>query len=124
MNLLNKRSDSDSDDVLKGRFVRRALATTANDIDKQVRQKVSGFRSTFWNQRTFTVTDNVMYYEHMKQNRFLDMRTRERKDGSKRKKKNRIVHNRIVFGNYNRLVRELAYGFTEAVKNEIRQLND
>ena len=124
MNLLNKRSDSDSDDVLKGRFVRRALATTANDIDKQVRQKVSGFRSTFWNQRTFTVTDNVMDYEHMKQNRFLDMRTRERKDGSKGKKKNRIVHNRIVFGNYNRLIRELAYGFTEAVKNEIRQLND
>ena len=124
MNLLANRKASNDDEALKGKFVRRALTETSRSIAKEVQQQTSGFRSGGWNARTFTVSDNVLDYKLPKQLRFLDMRTRQRQDGSKTRKKSYIVHNRIIFGKYSQLIRELSYGFTEAIKNELRQLND
>jgi hypothetical protein len=98
------------------------LQETANDIDREQRKKMAGFASSFWNERTFSVTDNEMQLEHLKVHRFVDMRTRTLKDGSKINKKSYPIHNRIVMGNYSQLTKELAYGFTEEIKNSLRKI--
>lgn len=122
-NLLAQRQNN-SDDILKGRFVRMQLQKTANDIQEAQEKKMVGFNSAFWNDRAFSVTDNELNYEHLKVHRFVDMRTRAKKDGSKVKKKSYAIHNRIVMGNYNNLVRELSFGFTDEVKAQLHKLED
>ena len=124
MNLLANRQKTADDDALKGKFIRRALTETSRSIAKAVDQKTAGFKSGFWNARTITVTDSAIEYSLPKQLRYLDMRTRQRQDGNKTRKKSQVVHNRIIFGNYSQLIRELSFGYTEAIKNEIRNLNE
>ena len=123
MNLLANRSQN-SDDILKGRFIRQQLQQTAKEIEQASSGKMAGFSSSFWNDRSFSVTDNEMNYEHLKVHRWIDMRTRANKDGSKTKKKSYPIHNRIVMGQYNQLTKELAYGFTQEVKNQLFKLED
>jgi hypothetical protein len=122
-NLLNQRTNN-NDDIIKGRFVRKKLAETANEIREGSNKRMNGFRSGFWNNRSFSVTDNELQYEHLKVHRFIDMRTRTLKSGEKRKKKFYPIHNRVVMGQYSQLVRELSFGFTEEVKNQLRSMGD
>lgn len=119
MDLLSSRSE---DDVLKGRFVRKVLSEAAKDIDQAQRQLMSerGFESADWNDRQFVVSDTSLEYTHLKKHRFVDMRTRE-KDGAKRPKKSHPVHNRIIFGHYNNIIRELTVGFTQEVRDQIKK---
>jgi hypothetical protein len=123
MNVLAQRQNR-SDEVLKGKFVHRALTDTSKEIDKLQRQKMSDFRSSFWNNRTFSVADGRLTYKHDKRHRFVDMKNRTRKDGSKTRKKNQTIHNKIIWGQYNYLTRELAYGYTDAIKAELQSLAD
>lgn len=120
-NLLAQRQNN-SDDILKGKFVRMQLQKTAQEIEQAQDKKMGGFNSAFWRDRTFSVTDNEMNFEHLKVHRFVDMRTRTKKDGSKTKKKSYAIHNRIVMGQYNNLVRELAFGFTDEIKAQMHSL--
>lgn len=123
MSILKERADK-MEEILQGRFIRRALQDTARSIDKIQSKNMSGFKQDFWNNRSFTVNDGIMIHKHDKRQRFLDMRRRTNKDGSKNPKKSRVVHNKIIYGTYNYLVRELANGFTEAVKQELRTIDD
>lgn len=123
MDLLASRQNN-SEDILKGRFIRMKLSETAKDTQEASQKKMSGFRSEFWKERSFSVTDNEMQYEHLKVHRFIDMRTRANKDGSKHTKKSYGIHNRIIMGQYSQLTKELAFGFTDAVKEELRKLQD
>jgi hypothetical protein len=43
---------------------------------------------------------------------------------AKHKKKSHPIYNKIVWGHYNNIVRELAYGYTDAVKAEMRSLEE
>jgi hypothetical protein len=122
-NLLQQRTN-DGDDIIKNRFIRKKLQETANDIKDASQKKMSSFNSAFWRNRSFSVTDNEMQYEHLKVHRFIDMRTRKNADGTKQKKKFYPIHNRIVMGQYSQLVRELSVGFTEEVKNQFRAMTD
>ena len=122
-NLLQQRTNN-GDEILKGRFVRKKLQETANQIRQNSDKRMGGFRSSFWKNRSFSVTDNEMDYEHLKVHRWIDMRTRKTKDGANRKKKFYPIHNRVVMGQYNQLVRELSVGFTEEVKNQLRNIVD
>jgi hypothetical protein len=118
---LSTRTKSENT-ILEAQFIRMKLQETANDIDREQRKGMSGFASSFWNDRAFSVTDNEMQLEHLKVHRFVDMRTRTLKDGSKIKKKSHPIHNRIIMGNYSQLTKELAYGFTEEIKNSLRKI--
>ncbi len=122
-NLLKQRTNND-DDILKGRFVRKMLQETANEIQQASSKKMGSFKSSFWANRSFSVTDNEMHYDHLKVHRFIDMRTRTASDGTKQKKKFYPIHNRIVMGQYSQLVRELSFGFTEEIKNQLRTIID
>ena len=123
MGLLQKRSER-TDEILQGKFIRNKLKETGDDIQRIQRKVTSGFKSEFWNTATFTVADTTLVHQHNKRQRFLDMRTRADKNGNKKKKKSRIIHNKVIYGQYNYLIRELVFGYTEAVKEEVRNLQD
>lgn len=122
MNLIETRK-ANHEEIIKGRFIRKVLAEASQDINKAVREKTAGFRSQFWGNRTFTVTDTQLDYSHLRQHRFVDMRSRNTKDG-KVKKKSHPIHNRIIMGHYNNIVREMKFGFTDAVKQQLKSLED
>lgn len=123
MNVLQNRSNR-TEEILQGKFIRRALDETASEIKKLQDNKMSNFKSSFWNDRTFSVSGNTLTHKHDKRQRFVDIRTRTNSNGSKSPKKNYRVHNKIIWGQYNNLTRELAYGYTEAVKQDLLSLSD
>jgi hypothetical protein len=122
MGLLQDRTNPD--DILKGRFIRKVLQSTGADINKAQNAYFAsrGFNmSNGWNDRTFSVTDNALDYSHLKKHRFVDMKNRE-VNGKKRPKKSHKIHNKIFWGNYNNVIRELSFGFSEEIKEELRKL--
>jgi len=123
MNVLQERQKR-AEEILQGKFITRKLEETSKEIDKLQTQGMSDFRSSFWNNRSFSVSNGKLTYKHDKRHRFVDMKTRMKKDGSKNRKKSRSIHNKIIWGQYNYLTRELAYGYTDAVKAEIQSLGD
>ena len=123
MNVLQERQKR-AEEILQGKFIQRKLEETSKEIDRLQTQEMSDFRSSFWNNRSFSVSNGKLTYKHDKRHRFVDMKTRMRKDGSKNRKKSRSIHNKIIWGQYNYLTRELAYGYTDAVKAEIQSLGD
>lgn len=116
---------STSDEILKGRFAKRVFTETAADIDKAQSKlmRSRNFKSPQWNDRTFTTSSSALVVQHLGRHRFVDMRTRNTKTGKKRKKSH-TIHNRIMFGHYNNIVRELKYGYTDAVVEEMKTLED
>lgn len=120
-NLFENRSNSENT-ILEKKFIRKKLGETAKEIERVQDTRMSSFNSNFWNNRRFTVTDDQLDFEHLKVHRFVDMRRRQLKDGTKINKKSYPIHNRVVMGQYSQLTRELAYGFTEEVKNQLRQM--
>jgi len=53
--------------------------------------------------------------------RFIDMKRRRTRDGVI-KKKNYPIHNRILWGHANNVVRRITFGFTEDVKAKMRNI--
>ena len=115
-----------SQQILERRFIRRVLQDSSKDIDKAQRSYMSGrgFENNDWySGRSFQVTENELGYTHLKKHRFVDMKTRTSKKG-KNRKKSHPVHNKIIWGHYNNVIKELHFGFTNAVKEELRNLQD
>lgn len=123
MNRIQSRENF-SEQILEKRFTARVLRDTAKDIDEAQRKVMSsrGFESNDWfSDRSFTTTESQLDYSHLKKHRFVDMKFRNSKEGRKRKK-NHPVHNRIIWGHYNSMIKQLHFGFTNAVKEELRNL--
>jgi hypothetical protein len=113
-------------EVLEHRFIERVLRDTAKDIDKaQIQYMQSrGFASNDWFAgRNFAVANDNLQIQVLKKHRFVDMKTRTSKKGTKRKKAH-PVYNRIIYGHYNNIIRELSFGFTDAIKEQLKTLND
>jgi len=123
MDLLKQRENR-AEEILQGKFIRKVLEETSSDIQRLQNKVMSSFSSDFWNTRQFKVSDGQLVHTHDKRQRFVDMRSRIDKKGNKHKKKSYVVHNRIIWGQYNNLTRELAFGYTDAVKSELKQLEN
>lgn len=125
MSLLDSRQ-STVDAILQGRFIRSVSQDTTKDIDQAQRKYMSGrgFETNDWySGRSFVATTEGFEYTHLKKHRFVDMKIRNSKKG-KIKKKVHPIHNRIIWGHYNNLIKEMHFGFTEAVKHQLRSLED
>lgn len=125
MSLLQSRENL-SEQILQGRFIRRVMQDSAKDIDQAQRKYMSGrgFESNDWySGRGFTITENGLDYTHLKKHRFVDMKMRTSKKG-KNRKKSHPIHNRIIWGHYNNIIKELHFGFTNAIKEELRNLEE
>lgn len=123
MGILQDR-EKRSEEIRQGRFIHSRLEETAKEINKLQQKAMSGFKSEFWNNRTFSVSGGKLVHQHHKAQRFLDMKSHTGKDGNRQRKKSRVVHNKIIWGKYNYLVRELAFGYSEAVKEEFSNMED
>lgn len=123
MNLRNQRNQT-KEAILNGRFVEYILNKHAKLIDADIQGKMNafGFHSPLWKNRYFSVTKNVLSYTHLLQHRFVDMQTRQSKSG-KIKKHSHAIHNRIMFGHAGEIVRELTFGFTQALKAQLMQFD-
>lgn len=125
MSLLDSRQQT-AEAILQGRFIRSVSQDTAKDIDEAQRKYMSnrGFESNGWfSGRSFIATDDGFGYTHLKKHRFVDMKTRTSKKGTQRRKVHPI-HNKIIWNHYNNLIKELHFGFTEAVKEQMRNMED
>lgn len=122
MNLLEERRKT-SEAIAKGQFVTHVLEKNAKEIETETAQRMASFDSPFWAMRSFEVSDNEMVYTNLKQHRFVDMKTRQTADGVARKK-HYAIHNKPIFGHLNNIVRELMYGFTDAVKSKFQSLQE
>jgi hypothetical protein len=125
MSLLQSRENL-SEQILQGRFIRKTLRDVAVDIDKAQQSVMSsrGFENNDWfSGRGFIVSENMLEHTHLKKQRFVDMKTRTSKKGTNRKKSH-PVHNKIIWGHYNNIIKELHFGFTNAVKEELSKLQE
>lgn len=121
MKTLDKRAEH-HEAILKGRFIEEQLREEATDMGQAQSSVMTrrGFRSADWyDKRSFNVSGNQMHYDHMPRHRFVDMKSRQTKTRGKIKKKAHPVHNRIIFGHANNIVKRMHYGFTESVKEQI-----
>jgi hypothetical protein len=126
MSRLERRSGSQQNSILEGRFIRTVLREEGDDILKAQSKKMraSGFKSQeLFSSRTMSPSDSILTYEHLKRHRFIDMKRRKTKDGSINKK-NYAIHNRILYGHANNVVRRLSFGFTEETKAIMRSMVD
>lgn len=125
MDQLQNRQNA-GDEILKNRFINRVLKEAGTDIDKAQRRYMSsrGFEKQDWyTDRSFTAQGNALDISHLKKHRFVDMRFRNT-DKGKKKKGAHPIHNKIIWGHRNNIIRELTVGFTEAVKQKMRELGD
>lgn len=80
----------------------------------------SGFKSReLFANRSIDATDTVLSFEHLAKHRFIDMKRRRTPNGVI-SKKNYPIHNRILFGYANNIVRRLSFGFTEGTREIMR----
>jgi hypothetical protein len=120
MSILEDRQKT-ADAIAEGKFIDYVLRAESLEIDKDVKQKMTSFSSAFWSNRNFATHNNILTYTTLKKHRFLDMKTRQAENGVV-KKQHYEIHNKPIFGHFNNLVRELTFGFTDAVKAKFHQL--
>ena len=108
--------------ILEGRFISHVLSQESKDLDQDIGSKVANFNSSFWADRNFSVHENTMTYVHLKQHRFVDMKVRDSARGRKSKVFHN-VHNRLLFGHANEIVKELTVGFTDGVRDQMMQMD-
>ena len=116
------------DQILEGRFIKRVLKTAGDDMNlAQVKYMDShGLgQSDLKTNRSFTASESALEYTQRLKHRFIDMKHMTSQKTEKRiKKKNHPIYNKIAYGHYNNIVRELKFGYTDAVKEEMRKLEE
>lgn len=121
MDLLQTRQKPN--DILEKRFIGKILTEESQQLNlDQIKLMSSrGFTNpTFFNNRGFQVVgDNKLEYKHPTVLRFIDMKSRTSKNGSKRKKISYTVHNKPLFGMINGVLRRLQFEYTDKMKQLI-----
>lgn len=119
MALLESRSKYNPQDLLEQRFISTILREELQEFDqKQTNFMASrGFTSDYLlTGREFSVNDNMATYTHPLELRFVDMKYRNTKSGSI-KKKSHAVHNRPLYGMLNNIVFRLSVEYTQRMKD-------
>ncbi|MFP9114285.1 hypothetical protein ACLI1A_10090 [Flavobacterium sp. RHBU_3] len=124
------KPEQNHDDILQGRLIKRVLVTEVKEIDQAQVKYIAGkgFKNPDWlSARVFNVENNQLEYKQRLKHRFVDMKRIMKGKGkakTKKPKKNHPIYNRIIWGHYNNVVRELKYGYTDAVKEEMKKLEE
>lgn len=100
---------------LESLFISRILREEAENIEAAKMRQVAKFTASFRFASRYNVRGGDMEMTHPKVLRFIDMKTREVK-GIKKRKRAHPVHNRIIFGHANNVVRRVSFEFTSEMK--------
>lgn len=109
--------------VVSGMYVQHVLVESSKELEVEIKSRMTSFSSSFWNTQTMSVANSVLTYNHLLQHRFVDMKTR-RVDGGIRSKKRHKIHNQPIFSQYNSIIKQLHFGFTESIKSDLFILNN
>jgi len=107
-----------NDDILKGRFISRILREEGQNIEQAKLREVSKFASRNLFAARYANNDSKLTMTHPIALRFIDMKTRQTKKG-KIRKKSHPVHNKIVMGHANNIVRRVSFEYTSAMKESL-----
>ncbi|NQY31276.1 MAG: hypothetical protein HRT69_17640 [Flavobacteriaceae bacterium] len=106
--------------IIEQRYIDRVLQESATDIFRAQDKAIARFSGSGLDDikanRSFKVTTNNIEFTHSLRQRFVDMR---RVRGVKQKAVQ--LHNKVIYTHFNGIIRKLAYGFTQDIKNEIAQ---
>tara|TARA_R110002050_G_scaffold208996_2_gene345069 strand:- start:999 stop:1376 length:378 start_codon:yes stop_codon:yes gene_type:complete len=122
MTRLERRKASQENLILERRFIRTVLREEGDDMMSQQTKKMnrSGFTSReLFADRKIDATDTVLSFDHLMKHRFIDMKRRRTTTGVV-KKKSYAIHNRLLYGYANNIVRRLSFGFTESTREIMR----
>ena len=106
---------------IEKKFIEDVLRKESRNIfqEQGSRMQSRGFDGQEWfSGRNFNVNDNQTQMKFLTKHRFVDMKIIR----GEKKKSSKVhpVYNRIVWGHYNNVVKSLQFGFTEEVKEAIR----
>jgi len=124
MNRLDRRTRSQEPLLLEKRYVRQVLQEEGQNIYKEQTKRMgaAGFKSSrLYAKRRINVEENTLNYHHLAEHRFIDMKSRRTLKGTARKA-NHAIHNRILWGHANNIVRRVAFGFTQDVKAQMMKI--
>ena len=121
---LDKRAKSQENLILEKRYIRQVLADEGANINQQKMRAMRrfAFRSAGLYTLHSNADDSTLKHKHPQRHRFIDMKIRQ-KEGRQQKKRAYPIHNRILFGHANNVVRRLSFGFTEDIKNMMQQIH-
>lgn len=122
MNLREQRNNT-HEAILQGRFITHVLQQAGKDMDADIIKRMSEFTSELWQNRDMSVNKNVLSYTHLRQHRFIDMKSRSTLRG-KIRKKFYAIHNRPLWGHANEIVKQLTVGFTDGIREQMMQLDN
>ena len=138
MSLLDRRNTSAG--IIEQRFITASLEKMGKEIindvtvsmnrsktlDKDRMKRLGykkkyykmGFSSSKFKNIAASADGNILTYTHNPANRYADMSNRKNKSGKKAKINNHPIHNKPIWSNKRFLVKELSFGFTDAVKKQ------
>lgn len=100
---------------LESLFISRILREEAENIEQAKRREVAKFTRNHRFISRYNITGGNMEMTHPKPLRFIDMKTRMVGNEKKRKKRH-PVHNKIIWGHANNVVRRISFEFTSEMK--------
>lgn len=108
--------------IIERRYISNTLEETGDFIDTSQQRLFNNFNfnsNDIRSKRSFIVTNDTLEFTHLLKERFIDMKRLNGRD-----KKRYPIHNTVVIGYYNRLIRKLHFGLTQDVRASIaNQLN-
>lgn len=82
-----------------------------------------GFKTAAFYDNSFSVSNDTLQINIVKLHRFVDMGPKNSK-GGRNKAKSHPIYNRIMFGHLPNIVNELSFGFSDAVIQELKELEN
>lgn len=118
-------------ELIKKRFVGQVLREQAKEMlrlqEATLRKKLKFHTGVLMERRSITVSDGNetmdgrLSFQHVDYERFLDIRFRVKTKTGGYKTRNLRIHNRFVIGCYYSIARNLMFGFTEQIKENLRK---
>ena len=120
MDLVGQRKEN-GEKLILAAFQRRMLQKHADKINEKQNAKMPKFSDSSNASRTFTVDDDTMIYQHKGLLRMVEMKrlTKPRKTEKYKRKKTYDIHNRIIMGHFGQLGRDLTFGLSDSIRDEI-----
>lgn len=104
--------------IIEQKYIERVLREESTNIlraqDRVISRHNISSKTPEISRRRFRVTGTSAEFVHPLRQRFIDMKYRKGV-----KQKTVPIHNKVIYNHFNKIVRRMALGFTEDIKNEI-----
>ena len=121
MNVLAERSEKEK--LILSAFQKRILKQHAERMQRTQDANVPRFRNQSLDFRNIITDDSSLIFRHKGVMRMIDMKrlTKPRKTEKYKRKKTYNMYNRVVMGHYSGIFKDLTFGLTESVRQQIVQ---